>query len=67
MSSKYIKGKGPAYTTSLKRPFNNKKRTRGRQDQVKAEAVWKDILSRYKQIQKQEEDEGQELHGNKED
>lgn len=63
MGSKYIKPKGPAYTVSYKRPFNNKKRTRGRQQQVLAEVAWIDLNKRLKRLQ----DESKELHGDQED
>lgn len=47
---------------SWKRPFNNKKRTRGRKQQVQAEKAWHYLKNRLKEIQ----DEGQELHNDEE-
>jgi len=35
---------------SLKRPFNNSKRTKGRQDQVNAEKYWRYMTSRLNEI-----------------
>jgi len=69
VGSKFIKAKGPSYTTSYKRPFNNKKRTRGRDQQVKAERAWGEINEQFKQyLEKREiEDEGEDIHNAKED
>ena len=44
------RGNSDIYGNSLKRPWNNRKRTRGREDQVKKEKFYKYLLKRIKKL-----------------